>query len=313
MTKCVSRLAPSPTGALHLGNVRTFFANWALARGRGWTLAMRIEDLDGPRVRPGAAAHTLETLAWLGLDFDGTPMYQSADLEPYRDAMRRLAAERLTYACRLTRAQISQASTAPHAGEHELRFPPDLRPAEIRADQFDDESANYRLVVEPDWIVVEDRVAGSTRLSPAEEVGDFVVWTKRGTPSYQLAVVVDDLRQEVTDVVRGRDLLPSAARQELLYRALGHATPRWWHLPLVLGPDGRRLAKRHGDTRIDTYRRAGVPPPRIIGLLGYWSGLADQRVEMSASDFLDAFSIGTLPQDPVTFTEKDHAWLLGRT
>ena len=132
-------------------------------------------------------------------------------------------------------------------------------------------------------------------------------------PAYQLAVVVDDARQGVTDVVRGDDLLASAARQSLIYRALRLSEPRWWHLPLVLGPDGRRLAKRHGDTHVETYRAAGVRPQRVIGLLAKWCNACDECVEMSAGDFLRAFRIDRLSKSPVTFTQEDHQWLLQGT
>ncbi|MCA9297128.1 MAG: hypothetical protein KC983_11440, partial [Phycisphaerales bacterium] len=136
---------------------------------------------------------------------------------------------------------------------------------------------------------------------------------KRGTPAYQLAVVVDDIRQHVTDVVRGDDLLPSAARQTLLYRALGHTPPNWWHLPLVYGTDGLRLAKRHGDTRLTTYRAQGVRPERVIGLIARWSGIdtgpADETHNMTADEFAEAFDLDRLPRTRVTFTEEDDAWL----
>lgn len=313
MTKRVSRLAPSPTGALHLGNARTFLVNWALARREGWHLLMRIEDLDGPRVKPEAAAALLHTLAWLGLDHDGAPLVQSADLEPYRAAMRALAADGRVYACALTRREIEKAVRAPHAAEHELRFPPELRPDDPTAHAFDDERTNYRLRLEPEAIEVRDGVASTRTHAPFDEIGDFVVWTKRGVPAYQLAVVVDDARTGVTDVMRGDDLLPSAARQVVVYRALGLEPPRWWHLPLVLGEDGRRLAKRHGDTRLDTYRAAGVRAERLVGLLACWCGVVDRPRAMSAADFREGLDLARLSRDPVTFTKDDHAWLLGGT
>ena len=312
MTKRTSRLAPSPTGALHLGNARTFLINWALARRLGWRLLMRVEDLDGPRVKPRAARETLQTLHWLGLEFDGPVTCQSADLEPYRRAMRQLSAAGLVYACTLTRKQIEQAASAPHADDHELRFPPELRPSRIGNDAFDAEKMNYRFVTTDESIRIDDLFAGVVEHNPAAEVGDFVVWTRRGVPSYQLAVVVDDARQGVTDVVRGDDLLPSAARQMLLYRALGLEPPRLWHLPLVLGPDGRRLAKRHGDTRLESYRRSGVPAERVIGLLGWWCGMLPRREEISGEDFRDRFDLDRLSRDSVVFTKDDDAWLLGR-
>lgn len=312
MTNRISRLAPSPTGALHLGNARTFLINWALARKEGWTLLLRIEDLDGPRVRDDATRSTLETLDWLGLDYDGDALVQSSDLDPYVAAMHRLASEGRVFACDLSRREIERAASAPHAGEHELRYPSALRPTDPNRFAFDRRDTNYRLVVDARAVPVVDRFAGTTTHAPADEVGDFVVWTRRGVPAYQLAVVVDDARQHVTDVVRGDDLLPSAARQQLLYDALGLAAPRWCHVPLVLGPDGRRLAKRHGDTRVLTYRAGGTPPERIIGLVAGWCGLGDGRTPLSAAAFRDAFELDRLPRGPITFGEDDHAFLTGR-
>lgn len=308
MTNRITRLAPSPTGALHLGNACTFLVNWAIARRAGWSIVMRIEDLDGPRIRADAAERTIDMLTWLGLDFDGEAIFQSADLDPYRDTARRLADAGLLFPCALTRTEIARAASAPHDGEHELRFDPALRPAE-GAGPFADEDVNYRLLVDDETIEIDDVCAGRVAFNPHREVGDFVVWTRRGTPSYQLAVVVDDARQGVTDVVRGRDLLPSAARQTLLYRALGLAPPRWWHLPLVRGIDGRRLAKRHGDTRLATYRERGVAPERIVGLLARWCGITEASEPMTAADFRDRLDPASLSREDLTFTEDDDRWL----
>lgn len=305
----MSRLAPSPTGALHLGNARTFLVNWALARQGGWRLVMRIEDLDGPRVKPEAVTGVLDTLAWLGIDWDGEVLVQSTDLDPYRLAMRKLADAGLVYKSNESRKEIEQAASAPHQGDHEVRFGAELRPTDQALYRFDDETSGYRLVVDDRELMIDDAVMGRQVVCPAKEVGDFVVWTKRGTPAYQLAVVVDDARQGVTDVVRGDDLLPSAGRQRLLYEALGLREPQWWHLPLVLGPDGKRLAKRHGDTRVDAYRKADVPPERVIGLLAWWCGATDELGEMTAEGFLQAFDVTRLKRTPITFGEDDDRWL----
>jgi glutamyl-tRNA synthetase len=316
-----TRLAPSPTGALHLGNARSFLITWAIARQSGWRLLMRIEDLDGPRIKPESAQQAMDTLRWIGIDWDGNVLTQSHDLSPYHAAMQTLARNRHVYACDLTRTQIEQAASAPHGDEHELRFPPELRPAWVKQSgaapdacpqTFDRTDTSYRLIVPDRQMLIEDHVKGPTHHNPSREIGDFVVWTRRGTPSYQLAVVVDDARQGVTDVIRGDDLLPSAARQQLLYEALGLPWPRWWHLPLVLGPDGRRLAKRHGDTRLQTYRDLGAAPERIIGLLASWSGISSVRCEMTAAGFLQAFKLARLSRMPVTFTNEDDRWLRGK-
>lgn len=307
-----TRLAPSPTGALHLGNARTFLVNWALAKQNGWRVVLRIEDLDTPRVKPGAIDGTINILRWLGLDWDGRAPLQSADLGPYRDAMGTLASLGVVYPCELTRAQIAAAAAAPNEGDHERRFPPEFRPASFvrgRPTRFDREDTNWRLAVEPGAVEFDDAFAGPQSRDPASTVGDFVVWTARGQPSYQLAVVVDDSRQGVTRVVRGDDLLDSTARQILLYRLLGEGPlPGYTHLPLVRGTDGRRLAKRHGDTRLTHYRAVGVPADRVIGLLAGWCGLP--RRATSADEFAGAFDLHTMPRDDVIFTGADEQWLI---
>ena len=306
-----TRLAPSPTGALHLGNARTFLINWAMATADGWRVVMRLEDLDGPRVRAGAAEDAIELLDWLRLDWDGETLVQSNDLAPYVTAMERLCAAGRSFASTLTRSEVAAAASAPHGSAHDTQFNRSLRPPEAgHPCAFVPGAHNHRVLVDDGTFEFDDLVHGHCVRSVAETVGDFVIWTRNGTPAYQLAVVVDDARQGVTDVIRGDDLLDSTARQILLCQALDLPIPRYCHLPLVLGPDGRRLAKRHGDTRVDTYRRSGVPADRIIGLLADWSGVPGPRRPMSARVFADSFRLDRLSRNPVTFTKEDHAWLL---
>lgn len=313
-TRPTTRLAPSPTGALHLGNARTFLVNWALARRHHWRIVLRIEDLDTPRVKPGADDAMLDTLAWLGLDWDEGPTWQSHDLEPYRAAMRTLAAAALAYPCELTRTQVEAAASAPQDGAPgESRFPRTLRPTIVaRPFEGKDAGANWRFVVDDGGVEFTDAVHGRVACDPASDIGDFVIWTKRAQPAYQLAVVVDDARQGVTHVVRGDDLLESTGRQLLLYRALGLREPGvWMHLPLVVGRDGKRLAKRHGDTRLAHYRALGVPARRVIGLLAFWSGVSDRRETMDAREFAERFDAASMPRERAVFTMEDEAWLLG--
>lgn len=300
-----TRLAPSPTGALHLGNARTFLVNWALARRNGWRILLRIEDLDGPRVKAEAVDGLRRTLEWLGLDWDEGPLVQSADLEPYRAAMKRLAAEGAAFPCAKTRGELAAAS-APQEGVHETPFPREFRPASW--DRGFREGVNWRFIAPDAPVPFTDSFHGRQEVCLATLVGDFTVWTKRAVPAYQLAVVVDDARQGVTQVVRGDDLLDSAARQLLLYRALGLTPePAYTHLPLVRGQDGKRLAKRHGDSRVDLYRESGVTPERVLGLLAGWSGLP--RAPLSAQEFKAAFDLARLPKPSPVFTPADHAWL----
>ncbi len=306
----VTRIAPSPTGALHLGNARTFVVNWAMARRRGWKIVMRMEDLDGPRIKSDAASEALDLLHWLGLDWDGDPLTQSHDLDPYRRTMQTLCTDGHVYPCALTRSEIEAVASAPQDGTATVSHA--SRPEKAgTAVAFDEDDHNYRMIVDVSGLDIDDRIAGRQRVDLVASGGDFVVWTRRGTPAYQLSVVVDDIRQQVTDVVRGDDLLESAARQTLLYNALGASPPRWWHLPLVVGPDGRRLAKRHGDTRLSFYRDGGTSPERVIGLLASWCGCGGARREMTMHDFLQTFELDRMSRSPITFSEEDHAWLLG--
>lgn len=312
----VTRLAPSPTGALHLGNARTFLATWALARQNHWNIVLRIEDLDGPRVKPGVIDLTIDLLQWLGMDWDQGPTVQSTNTEPYIRAMDALARSGAAYPSDLTRSEIEAAASAPQEGSHEVRFDPGKRPA-IVPGPFADTGTNWRFATPCGPVTFNDAFAGQQTHDPARTIGDFVVWTKRGQPSYQLAVVIDDHRQSITQVIRGDDLLDSAARQLLIYRALGfEPEPTYTHLPLVLGPDGKRLAKRHGDTRLDTYRARGVHPHRVIALVGAWCGILNQGKRfdlLSPIDFRERFSLSTIPHEPIQFTNEDDAWLLHGT
>ncbi len=307
-----TRLAPSPTGALHLGNARTFLINWALARRNNWRIILRIEDLDGPRVKPGAIEGTIDILRWLGIDWDEGPFIQSHDLTPYRDAMQKLARAARAYPSDLSRTEIEAAASAPQEGTHETPFPASLRPA-LTARNFDTPDTNWRFAVDPVTVAFTDSFAGPQSHTPAHAIGDFVIWTKRAQPSYQLAVVVDDARQGITHIIRGNDLLDSASRQLLLYRALELSPePTYTHLPLIRGQDGKRLAKRHGDTRLESYRTSGVPPERVIGLLAAWSGILPSPQPLSATDFAQGLRLDTMSREDVIFTPEDDAWLQGR-
>ena len=311
MTPRRTRLAPSPTGALHLGNARTFLVTWAMARREGWGIVYRCEDLDGPRVKPEAVAAAVTDLRWLGIDWDEDAGCQSDDPEPYLAAIRRLADEGRIFRCDRSRREIEAAASAPHAGEHEVRFPEELRPpAGDAAWRFAGPEHAHRLQVDPGARTIDDAFAGRRTVDVSAEVGDFLVWTRQSVPAYQLAVVVDDARQRITDVVRGDDLLPSAARQAILHERLGQPEPRWWHLPLVVGPDGRRLAKRHGDSRVASYRDAGVPAERIVGWVAWTCRQQPERRPMTAAAFRDRFDPAAMPHDRITFTEEDHRWLL---
>lgn len=278
MQECggITRLAPSPTGALHLGHAFSFLVTWALARRLGWRVLLRLDDLDAPRV--ASSAHDpLATLRWLGLDWDGEPVRQSDRMPAYRAAMDALARERLVFRSAHSRSEVREAALAagaPQEGATALVFPRALRPQPGRDWGFVGEAVNHRIAT-PDHVEsVIDEFAGSAQVDLAGEHGDFIVWTKAGIPSYQLACAVDDAELEVTDVVRGADLLASAAPQQLLHRLLGHASPRWWHVPLVRDSTGRRLAKREGAEALDALRARGATAARVAGLVAWSVGLS---------------------------------------
>ncbi|HUB26624.1 MAG TPA: tRNA glutamyl-Q(34) synthetase GluQRS [Tepidisphaeraceae bacterium] len=308
-----TRLAPSPTGALHLGNARTFILNWLLARAGGWRIVLRIDDLDGPRVKPGADRQAIEDLNWLGIDWDEGPIRQSSRTAMYCRAIERLVETGAAYPCICTRRETELAASAPHAEDGAAVYPGTCRGrfksvAEARSAAGREPAIRFRV---PDQAIeFDDDFAGHFRYEGAR-LGDFVIAKSDGTPAYQLAVVVDDAERHITDVVRGDDLLESTARQILLYHALNLADrlPRWRHFPLVIGVDGLRLAKRHGDTRLDHYRRLGVRPQRVLGLLARWCGV-EGADSISISALRDRFRQDFIAHTPIIFGSDDDAWLL---
>jgi glutamyl-tRNA synthetase len=310
-----TRLAPSPTGALHLGNARTFLANWLLARQNGWRVVLRVDDLDGPRVKAGADAQAIDDLRWLGLDWDEGPAYQSPRAATYQSAVDSLLAEGAAYYCVCSRKEVGAAASAPHAEDGAAVYPGTCRGRfhsieDARAASGRDPAV--RFAVPRDEIVpIHDGFVGRQVFDVARQLGDFVIAKADGTAAYHLATVIDDSAMFVTDVVRGDDLLDSTPRQILLYRALGLADriPRYCHLPLVVGPDGRRLAKRHGDTRLAFYREQGVAAGRMLALLANWCGMKVDSDRITASDLLPLFGLDALPNTQIVFTAGDDAWL----
>lgn len=310
----ITRLAPSPTGALHLGNARTFLLNVLLARRQGWRVLMRIEDLDGPRVKRGAADQMLDELAWLGLTWDGPIVRQSMRADAYRSALDRLIADGWAYPCVCSRKDAATAGGAPHAEDASAVYSGACRGrfASAAEAQKTHRPVAWRVRVPEEPIRFHDQFAGPQEFDLSATCGDFVIFKSDGLAAYQLAVVVDDTTSSIDAVVRGDDLLESAARQIHLRRLLDMPQEvRYWHLPLVVGPDGRRLAKRHGDTRLSTYRQLGTPPGRILGLLGYWSGLLERRRETSLDELTDRFNLSAVPRHAIIMSPQDDAFLRG--
>ncbi len=293
----VGRLAPSPTGAQHVGNARTYLIAWLSARSRGGRVVLRIEDIDSPRVKAGAAEEACRDLRWLGLDWDDAPVVQTQRLDRYVAALERLKELELVYPCTCTRGDIERAASAPHA-EHEGPVYPGTCAGRRAADAgtLGDQPLAWRFRVPEGPLSFVDGFRGSVTLDPRQLGGDFVVWKSAGTPAYQLAVVVDDADQGVTEVIRGDDLVPSTPRQLLLYEALGLSPPAFTHVPMVVGADGKRLAKRHGDTRLASLRAAEVQPEMLLGLLAHSCGWCDRIVPVTATELIARFTLESIPR-----------------
>ncbi|MFT3786627.1 MAG: glutamate--tRNA ligase family protein [Tepidisphaeraceae bacterium] len=270
-------------------------------------MALRIEDLDGPRVKPGAADMAIDDLRWLGLDWDDGPTYQSGRASVYRSAVDRLIAAGVAYPCVCSRKEVELAASAPHASDGSAIYPGTCRGRFRTMDEarhISGRESAVRFAVPADRVVrFDDGFAGHPSFDVARELGDFVILKNDGTAAYQLAVVIDDAAAGVTHIVRGDDLLDSTPRQILLYEALGMADriPTYTHVPLVTGPDGRRLAKRHGDTRLRAYRDAGVPAARILTLLAGWCGIDPPADCTTARTLIGRFELERLPKGPIRF------------
>jgi glutamyl-tRNA synthetase len=298
------RFAPSPTGPLHLGNAWAALLGWLWARKEGGAFALRVEDLDAARCRRPYVDGLLRDLEWLGLDFDGPVVFQSQRSDAYREALERLAVQGRVYPCFCTRAEVARAATAPHGPAEDGPVYPGtcagLSAAEAEA-RGRTRAPALRFRVSSGVEHFLDAVHGRVVQDVEAVVGDFVVRRNDGVASYQLAVVVDDGAAAVTHVLRGEDLLHSTPRQLQLGRALGLHRLQYAHVPLLLGEDAKRLAKRAGPPSVSELREGGLAPEKLVGLLGRWAGLSDGRA-LRAQELLEAFSLAALPRAPVHLT-----------
>ncbi len=297
-TPVVGRFAPSPTGPLHLGNLRTALVAWLAARSAGGRFLVRIEDLDRVTSSRDHERSQLADLAALGLDWDATPVRQSERFDLYEAAIARLTSAGLTYPCYCTRREIREAVRAPHGDVPDGRYPGTCRglsAAQRRRREDAGRRPALRLQATVDRIAFVDELVG-----PVEgAVDDVVLRRNDGVPAYNLAVVVDDHDQGVTQVVRGDDLVASTPRQIHLARLLGLAVPRYLHVPLVLAPDGSRLAKRHGAVTLADLAARHVGPAAVLGRLAASLGLADAGEYVVAGDLVARYASRSLPRSPL--------------
>src|SRR3954452_16058253 len=287
------RCPPSPTGVLHLGNLRTALLAWLSARSAGGRFLVRMEDLDTGRVREGMTEQQLKDLAALGLDWDGEVVFQSARLALYGEAIGRLQAAGALYECFCTRAEIRAAASAPHGPLPEGAYPGTcvhLSDEERRARRAAGRVPALRVRAEAAVVGFDDRVLGRVE----GVVDDFVVQRNDGAPAYNLAVVVDDAAQGIGEVVRGDDLAETTPRQLFLARLLGLPEPSYAHVPLVLGPDGARLAKRHGSV---TLRE--IAPDAAL----HWMCVSlDLPPVSSPAELVEGFAVSALPRAPTVLS-----------
>jgi len=297
----LGRFAPSPTGELHLGNLRTALASWLSARAQGGRWLIRMEDVDSARCKPAFAEAQLRDLAALGLESDGPVLWQSRRQGAYQAALLRLFRQGLLYPCSCTRKDLAGMASAPHGDDGLRPYPgtcrhhplPGLRPDALRC----------RLADGP--VPWQDRLLGPQEDDPAQLTGDPLLHRRDGCYAYHLAVVVDDGAQAVTEVVRGQDLRGVTATHLRLQQALGLDSPAYAHLGLVVGPGGQRLGKRDRALGLALLAHRGVTPAQLLGWLGWSLGCLERPEPATLAELLPRFRWDRVPPGPVAVPE---AW-----
>jgi glutamyl-tRNA synthetase len=296
----VTRFAPSPTGFLHIGGARTALFNWLYARGRGGRMLLRIEDTDRERSTKAAIDAIIDGLTWLGLDWDGKPIYQFSRAERHREVAELLLAAGAAYRCYASPQELEEMREAAHREGRPARYDGRWRDRDPR-EAPDGVAPVIRLKAPTTGeTAIDDQVQGRV-VWQNEHLGDLVLLRSDGTPTYMLAVVVDDYDMGVTHIIRGDDHLTNAARQKQIYDALGWEVPVMAHIPLIHGPDGSKLSKRHGALGVDAYRAMGFLPAAVrnyLVRLGWSHG--DQEI-FSTEEMMAAFDLPQIGRSPARF------------
>ena len=302
--KTVGRFAPTPSGRMHLGNVFAALIAWLSVRSKGGEMVLRMEDLDTQRTSEEYAQILREDLRWLGLDYDRETPPQSTRSAVYDTYFDKLAQMGLLYPCYCTRSQLHSVN-APHLSDGTYVYPGTCRsltPAEV-AEKRKAKAPAYRLKVPDEVVSFTDGCMGPHSENLLRDCGDFYLRRADGVFAYQLAVVVDDARMGVTEVVRGADLLSSTARQLYLYRLLGLPAPKFAHCPLLLAPDGRRLSKRDGDQSLENLR-AKYTAQEIVGRLAFAYGLQPEPAPRTPESLIPDFSWDKVPKQDICLPEN---------
>jgi glutamyl-tRNA synthetase len=309
------RFAPSPTGFLHVGGARTALFNWLFARHTGGVFVLRIEDTDRERSRSELTDAILDGLMWLGLEWDQGPYHQADNLERHREDARRLLDTGHAYRCFCAPERLEELRET--ARERGIAAAYDgrcrgLDPAEASSRAEAGEAHTLRFRMPEGETVWEDVVSGRTRFQNSD-VEDFILLRSDGTPTYNLAVVSDDIGMGITHVIRGADHISNTPKQIQIYRGLGSPEPVFCHVPLILGPDGKRLSKRHGATAVGEYRQRGYLPQAMdnfLALLG-WSAGEDREV-MDIDELISRFGLEGINKKPAVFDHDKLDWLNGQ-
>jgi len=311
LEKIVVRFAPSPTGHLHIGGARTALFNYLFAKHHNGLFRLRIEDTDQKRSKPEFTEQILASMAWLGLKPDGEVVFQSQRSAQYRNAVEKLLKTGQAYRCFCTREEIEGRRAGDPAWKYDQKCA-SLNEDEIQGNLNDGRPFVVRLRIPPEQIQFSDIVRGEMKFS-GREFEDFIIVRSDGSPIYQLTVVVDDNDMGITHVIRGDDHLSNTPKQIFLYRALGLEPPAFAHIPLILGPDKKRLSKRHGATSVEEYREQGFLPEALvnfIALLGWNPG--DDREIMSLDEMIEEFSTERISKSAAVFDSAKALWLNGQ-
>lgn len=305
------RLAPSPTGYLHLGNIWSFLFSWLAVRSCNGRLILRIEDIDPERSRPEFVSELVKDLYWLGLDWDegpdvgggNAPYLQSSRKEIYENHMAVLEEQGLLYPCFCSRKELRSVASAPHMGEYSARYSGKCRKLDVW--QYKEmyslgRKSSLRIKFDKKSTRFVDKIQGEQFFSNEDAGGDFILQRSDGVISYQLAVSVDDAMMGVNLVVRGRDILSSTPRQIFLFEQFGYCIPQYGHVGLLLDGAGERLSKRHGSLSIKSLRASGLKPGELVGKLAFLAGLLDESRPIMPADLLKNFDFSRLPVQDIS-------------